>query len=141
MDSRRKIIVLMAALALGIGAGACGKEPGAAAPPAAPAEALGSGDVTVIGQNVCLGCSLKKEQGARAQCSVYGHRHALRVESIMNADGKAIAGLAGQWLHYLDDDTGASLVKGDENHGKRVEVKGHLYAPERVLDVVEVKSL
>ena len=30
------------------------------------------------GKLVCLGCDLKKVEGARAACSVYGHRHTLK---------------------------------------------------------------
>lgn len=96
--------------------------------------------VTVVGENHCLGCSLKKEKGAAAQCSVYGHRHALKVESATGADGKRLAALAGQTLHYLDNDKSAPLVKGETFHKKRVEVKGKLFGPERTLEVLEVKA-
>ena len=33
----------------------------------------------VEGNNFCLGCALKKREGAAAMCSVFGHRHSLRV--------------------------------------------------------------
>ena len=97
--------------------------------------------VTVVGENYCLGCALKKSHGAAAQCSVYGHRHVLKVESASGADGQAIPALVGDSLHYLDNDKSAPLLKGGELHGKRVEVKGRLFAPQRTLEVTELKAL
>lgn len=103
--------------------------------------AMASQDVTIVGENYCLGCSLKKEQGAAAQCSIYGYRHALKVESASGADGKPIEALVGDSLHYLDNDKSAGLIKGEELHEKRVEVKGKLFGPERTLEVAEATSL
>lgn len=123
-------------LLIGLLAVACAKEADEK-----PAVVPRSQQVTVVGENYCLGCALKKEEGAAAQCSVYGHRHALRVESAAGADGAPIAALAGESLHYLDNDQSAPLVKGEELHKKRVEVKGRLFAPERTLEVQEVKQL
>lgn len=143
----RKTLLVSAALAFL--AGACASEkkervtaPAAQATSAVPAPApVATQPVTVVGENYCLGCSLKKEQGAAAQCSIYGHRHALKVESASGADGKSIEALVGDSLHYLDNDKSATLIKGEDFHKKRVEVKGKLFGPERTLDVAEVKAL
>ncbi len=99
----------------------------------------GSGpqEVTVSGQNICLGCTLKSTAGAGAQCSIYGHRHSLKVESAKGADGKPIADLVGLTLHYLENDKSAALVKGEETHGKTIEIKGKLYRHEATLEVTE----
>lgn len=89
--------------------------------------------VTVIGQNICLGCSLKKERGAQAQCSVYGHRHVIRVEKVVTESGKELSELKGIALHYLDTDKSKDLVGG--HHGERMKVTGRYYGPERVIEV------
>lgn len=108
---------------------------------AAAVEPVPTGQVTVVGRNYCLGCALKKSEGAAAQCSKYGHRHVLEVESAHGQDGQLISELGGQSLHYLDNDRSAPLVSGDELHNKRVEVKGRVFGPQRALDVTEFKAL
>jgi hypothetical protein len=102
-------------------------------------EAVAVREVTVVGRNYCLGCALKRSEGAAAQCSQYGHRHAVEVESARGPDGQPIPHLAGQSLHYLDNDRSAPLVSGEEHHGERVEIKGRLFEPQRTLEVAEVK--
>lgn len=89
---------------------------------------------TVTGQNFCLGCALKKEQGAGAQCDKYGHRHALKVTNA-SADGKDQAEMKGWVLTYLDTDKAQPYITG--KHEAVVKVKGKVYAQERVLEVVE----
>lgn len=97
--------------------------------------------VVLTGENLCLGCALKKSDGAAAQCSLYGHRHGLRVESARAADGSALADLAGQTVHYLDNDQSAALVKGESTHGQKVEVTGRLFAAEHVIEVASFKAV
>lgn len=118
-----------------------GKSASATAAGSAAPQLTGNQDLSVIGENLCLGCSLKKEQSAKAQCSVYGHRHALRVESAKSKEGQDLPALGGQTLHYLDNDQSAPLLKEEGFHKKRVEVKGRLFAAERTLEVGEVKAL
>jgi hypothetical protein len=89
-------------------------------------------EATIVGENFCLGCSLKTEKGAAAQCSVYGHRHALKVTSATSA-GKALPEMNGWILHYLETDNGQPLIK--EHHGETVTLKGKVYGAERVLEV------
>jgi hypothetical protein len=96
--------------------------------------------VTVVGTNYCLGCALKKAFGAAAQCSRYGHRHSLKVEKAVDAEGKEIMSLKDRTLGYLENETSEPLVKGDAFHGKRVEVKGRLFEAEGVLDVSAFKE-
>lgn len=87
---------------------------------------------TVVGQNICLGCSLMKEKGAGAQCSKYGHRHALKVTSA-TAGGKSVAELKGAVLHYLDTDKSQALLK--DHHDATVTINGKVYVAERVIEV------
>lgn len=88
--------------------------------------------IVVTGENVCLGCLLKKEQGAAAQCSVYGHTHALRVERA-TVDGKAAPELKGKVLHYLPNANSEQYIK--ENHGERLALTGKVYADAQVIEV------
>lgn len=78
--------------------------------------------VDLTGTLVCLGCSLKKAEGARSACSVYGHRHALKTD-----DGKFITFLENK---YSDD-----LIKGEKYADKRLQVHGIYYANANQLDV------
>jgi hypothetical protein len=148
MKKRVHSLLLGALCSLGLGLVACdekkpdaGREASAAAASASAPAALTSQAVTATGENYCLGCGLKKGQGAAAQCSVYGHRHALRVETATGEDGAPLPSLAGQTLHYLDNDRSAALLAGEALHNARVQVKGKLFAPERTLEVGEVETL
>jgi hypothetical protein len=96
--------------------------------------------VTVVGTNYCLGCALKKEHGAAADCATYGHRHGLRVERAVDATGRELATLAGRTLAYLDNASSAPLIKGEAFHNERVEVRGRVYEAESVLEVAEFKA-
>ena len=78
---------------------------------------------TFEGKLTCTSCDLKKAEGARAQCSVYGHEHGLKTN-----DGKHISFLHNQ---YSDD-----LIKGEKYHGQEVTVQGTYYADANELDVV-----
>ncbi|MBI4881926.1 MAG: hypothetical protein HY812_20055 [Planctomycetes bacterium] len=93
-------------------------------------------DSTVTGENICLGCALQHQKGAAAQCSKYGHRHALKVTSA-SASGEEHPEMEGWVLHYLDTDNAQSVIK--EHHGETLTVKGKVYADERVLEVSKVE--
>lgn len=92
----------------------------------------GGAPVVVSGENVCVGCTLKKEQGAAAQCSVYGHTHALRVERAA-VDGKAAPELKNRILHYLPNSNSEDLIK--LFHGEKLTLTGRLYQEAQVLEV------
>ncbi|MBI4512214.1 MAG: hypothetical protein HY698_21455 [Deltaproteobacteria bacterium] len=136
MNHRRTTPLLLVVAALLLSSWGCSSEKGQPVTPVGAAQ-----PVTIVGENYCLGCALKKEQGAAAQCSVYGHRHALKVESATGPGGSALPELQGATVHYLENDASASLVKGDELHGKKVEIKGKLFAREKTLEVHEVRGL
>jgi hypothetical protein len=105
------------------------KAPAQPAPGSAKAEA---GEAVVTGKNFCLGCSLKKEWGAAAQCSKYGHRHALKVTTA-TADGKEVPDMKGWVLHYLDTDNAQPYIK--EHHEETLTLQGKVYSGARVLEV------
>ncbi len=77
---------------------------------------------TFEGKLVCLGCTLKSEEGARSECSKYGHTHALKTE-----DGKFIT--------FLENVYSENLFKGKDYHNKEVSVHGVYYADANQLDV------
>jgi hypothetical protein len=77
---------------------------------------------TFEGKLVCTSCDLKQSDGARAQCSVYGHEHGLKTK-----DGKNITFLHNQ---YSDD-----LIKGEKYHNQDATVTGTYYADANQLDV------
>jgi hypothetical protein len=74
------------------------------------------------GTLVCMGCSLKKGGGARAQCSEYGHTHALKT-----ADG--------DYVSFLPNQYAADLMAGEKFHNKAAKVHGVYFANANQLDV------
>lgn len=81
---------------------------------------------TFNGTLSCLGCDLKKSDGAFAQCKVYGHKHALKLKD-------------GRFISFLENDNAADLIKGEKWHGKEVEVHGVFFSSANMLDVETYK--
>ena len=77
---------------------------------------------TLEGKLVCLGCDLKKSDGAHAACSIYGHKHALKTK-----DGKHI--------NFLENDYSKDLINGEKYHNKGISVAGVYYDKANMLDV------
>ncbi len=94
--------------------------------------------VMVEGKNICLGCTLKHEEGASAQCKIYGHRHTLNVENAYDENGEELNYLAGWILHYLENDNSEEYIMG--HHNDELKIKGIVYKNERTLEVEEVES-
>ena len=95
-------------------------------------------EVTVTGNNFCLGCALKKEKGAGAQCSIFGHKHSLRVTKAIAADSTELVEMQGWVLHYLETEKSQELIKG--HHGENITITGKVYSDERVLEVDKFKK-
>ncbi len=121
-------------LFLGLGLAAFAAEEGSGTKPKDTKNVV---SVTVTGTNYCVGCALKKE-GAKAQCSVTGHGHALKVAMAKDATGKSIPGMKGWTLHYLSNEKGKKL--GESRHGETIIITGTVFKQERVLDVAKVSS-
>lgn len=83
---------------------------------------------TIKGQVVCFGCSLKKEQGAKAQCSVYGHKNAIKMKN-------------GKIWSILENDASAELIKNHEYAGNNVEITGKKLANAQTIEVESFKVL
>jgi thiol-disulfide isomerase/thioredoxin len=92
---------------------------------------------TVTGRNFCLGCALKKECGAGAQCSLYGHTHSLRVVKAVVGE-KELPQMQGWVLHYLATEKSQDLLH--KIHGGVWTVTGKIYPQERVLEVISYEE-
>lgn len=146
MSTRAKISAgTVAAVALALGLAVAWRVQAAEHPtehPAPPAKsekvALAKPfEATVTGSNFCLGCALKKQFEAGSQCSIYGHKHSLRVTKAV-ADGKDVPQMNGWVLHYLETDKSQDLI--NKRHGENLTVTGKVYPNERVLEVASVEK-
>ncbi len=83
--------------------------------------------MTVKGELVCVGCSLKKLSGANAQCSLFAH-HAIGFKS---ADGT--------YWSIIDNEVGHDVIRGHELlKGKTATINGWLYP---IANMVEIDSI
>jgi len=85
---------------------------------------------TFKGTLSCMGCDLKKADGANAQCKVYGHDHALKLED-------------GSYVSFMENDHSEKLINAAEGkwHGQKVEITGKFFAKANVIDVKKFKAM
>ena len=122
--SRRTLLASLAALSVGLLSGVSAAPTLAQQSGAAGAKA---NMVTMKGTLACLGCDLKKAHGAGAQCSVYGHKHALKTAN-------------GKYYTFLENAKSEPLIKGEAMHGKQVEVRGTVFPGSQVIEVMSYKQ-
>lgn len=79
-------------------------------------------DTTLRGKLVCLGCDLKKAEGARASCKTYGHNHVLKTGD-------------GLYINFLENQYADDFVKGEKYQGKNLVVHGRYYPVALLIDV------
>ncbi|MDP2938717.1 MAG: hypothetical protein Q8O13_01350 [Candidatus Omnitrophota bacterium] len=96
---------------------------------------LGPGEVVITGRVICLGCHLKKEKQAKAQCSIYGHTNALSIEKIIDAQGKSIDKLKGKIYQFLRNEKSDELIKDHTYAGKVIIVVGKIYPEANILEI------
>jgi len=101
---------------------------------------LGHNEVVITGKVICLGCHLKKEKGARAQCSLYGHTNALIIEMVFDAQGKDVKDVQGRIYQFLHNDLSDKLVKDHDFVGKIIVITGKIYPEANVLEVYFFKQ-
>lgn len=77
---------------------------------------------TFDGTLVCLGCDLKKTEGARAACSTFGHTHALKT-----ADGN--------YINLLENQYSKDLLAGEKYHNQKIKINGIFHATANQFDV------
>ncbi|MBU8933188.1 MAG: hypothetical protein KOO62_04195 [candidate division Zixibacteria bacterium] len=79
-------------------------------------------EVTLSGTLVCLGCDLKKAEGARSECSAYGHKHALKTKD-------------GRYVNLLENKYSSDLVKGEKYNNQNMTISGTMFANSSMMDV------
>ena len=77
---------------------------------------------TLSGTLVCMGCDLKKAEGARSACAAYGHKHALKTSD-------------GRYISFLENKYSDALLNGDKYHNQNVKVSGVMFANSNTMDV------
>src|SRR3989338_8604172 len=65
---------------------------------------------TIQGTVVCLGCTLKKTEGANAACKIYGHKHGLATED-------------GDLYSFLENKNSEEVINSDKYAMKEVVVR------------------
>jgi len=78
----------------------------------------------IEGKVICLGCSLKKKKGATAQCSIYGHKNALKTKD-------------GEVWSFLENDASKDLANSHGYVSKNVKIKGKKYPHAHIIEVEE----
>ncbi len=87
----------------------------------------GLNETTLKGELICVGCTLKKLDGANAQCNLYAH-HALGFRS---ADGTI-------W-NIVDNAVGHDVIRAHTLLGhKKAEIKGFIYPIANQLEIVSI---
>jgi len=96
---------------------------------------LGHDEVVITGKVICLGCHLKKERGAKAQCSIYGHTNAIVLEKVIDHQGKKLNELNGKIYEFLRNDQSDKLIKDYSYVGKTIIVIGKIYPEANIIEV------
>lgn len=79
--------------------------------------------VDVEGTIVCVGCTLEKEQGAEAQCTL----HAKHAQGLLGKDGNLYT--------FLDNAKGHIVMTNDKLRGKEVKILGWKYPKSQVVEI------
>lgn len=82
--------------------------------------------VTVTGTNYCLLSTLAADAAAEANAD-YAKLNALKVVTVLDADGNAVEGMEGKSLHYVPTKEAEALLVGDAHKDATVTVTGTLY--------------
>jgi hypothetical protein len=79
--------------------------------------------VEITGKIVCVGCTLEKESGADAQCTL----HSKHAQGLQGSDGLLYT--------FLDNAKGHVVATNDKLRGKDVKVLGWKYPKSQVLEI------
>lgn len=96
---------------------------------------LKADEVVITGKIICLGCSLKEEKDAKAQCSIYGHINALQIEKIIDAQGKSIEAAKGKIYQFLHNGQSDKLIKDHTYLSKIIVITGKIYPEANIVEV------
>jgi len=74
------------------------------------------------GTLVCMGCDLKKTEGARSACKTTGCSHAIKTSD-------------GSYINLMNNEYSADLIKGGDYHNKPIKAEGVYFAKANMLDI------
>ncbi|MEE9584977.1 MAG: hypothetical protein V3W51_05795 [Candidatus Brocadiales bacterium] len=80
---------------------------------------------TIRGTVVCLGCTLKKTEGANAACKIYGHKHGLATDD-------------GGLYSFLENKNSEEVITTDKYAMKEVEVTGKVFENAHIIDLEDI---
>ncbi|MFQ5956305.1 MAG: hypothetical protein ACE5KK_00865 [Candidatus Brocadiales bacterium] len=80
---------------------------------------------TIKGKVVCVGCTLKKTEGANSACSIYGCKHGLLTED-------------GELYSFLLNKKSEKVVTTGKYAKKDVEITGRVFENAHVIDLDEI---
>ncbi len=83
---------------------------------------------SIKGKIVCIGCTLKKTEGANAACKVYGHKHGLITEE-------------GELYSFLENENSDEVITTDKYAMKDVEVTGRVFDNAHIIDIEEISVI
>ena len=85
---------------------------------------------TINGTLSCMNCDLKTSNDARAQCKIYGHNFALKLED-------------GLYISFMENDHSEALINAGEGKwfGQMVTVTGTYYPGAHLIDVQNFKLI
>lgn len=98
-------------------------------------------EVTLTGLNNCQACGEAKSPDPGAKCSISGYTCVFSVEKAVDAEGREIEELKSKGLSYKPNQQGLPLVKNEEYHGARLEIKGKWFKEKGAIEVSSFKHL
>jgi hypothetical protein len=118
MKKATLILSLFALLAISAPVFACGNDDASII----KASEVKTDDASFEGTLVCLGCDLKKTEGANSDCKANGCHHAIKT-------------VDGSYINLLENKNSADLIKGGDFHNKPINIQGVYFAKANMLDV------
>ncbi len=112
------LLSLFVILAISAPVFACGEEKATTTSASAPKVENASFEGTLV----CMGCDLKKSEGARSACKTTGCTHAIKTSD-------------GQYINLLENEYSSELIKGGDFHNKPIKANGVYFANANQLDV------
>ena len=98
-------------------------------------------EVTLTGLNNCQACGEAKFPDPGAKCSIFGYTCVFSVEKAVDAEGREIEELKSKGLSYKLNQQGLPLVKNEEYHGARLEIKGKWFKEKGAIEVSSFRRL
>lgn len=91
-----------------------------------PAAGLADEETEVIrGKVVCVGCTLKKTEGANSACSIYGCKHGLLTDD-------------GELYSFLENKKSEEVIHTGKYAKKDVEVTGRVFEKAHIIDLANI---